>query len=97
MSAPAHSHDATPYVTEALEPILAEMLERIDEDPDEGVLAIQAAVHKAIFAGFRQGWISLRFQLELQGVRVEVADTSDGADRDLWAELHGAGRRGEGE
>jgi hypothetical protein len=82
------SHDIVPYVLEAMDPVLAELWERVeDELADADLLAIQTALYKTLRAGFRQGAIAVRFAAELQGLRIDVAGELE--DLDPWAERHG--------
>lgn len=85
----SETDDSTPYVVEALRPIVDELDERLASRLSErDRTAVMTALSKAAIACFRQGAASVVFSASQQGVTV-ISDIQGLEDVDLWAERYG--------
>ena len=81
-------NNATQYVIEATERVLAELADRLGGDEESNELAYRSAISKAVLAGFQQGYAAYQFAAEQQGFRIVNAGEPPEVV-DLWAERYG--------
>jgi len=84
------SDDLTPWLIDAINPIVSEYIERLDgELSDADLTAATTAIQKAAIAGVRQGTASVQATAAQRGVSIDVHWAGD-ADYDDWAQRYGS-------
>lgn len=89
--------DETPWLVEALQPVVDKLDERLSADLSErDVLAAKQATVDAMLAGYRQGVAaavaSAETQAQRKNVTLKLEIDVDVAYHDAWAERYGEGQ-----